>query len=140
MVPLRFEKISTRWRCGDWRRRCETRTRCGGFWRSPRSMMAARAAMGRGSAGSGCRRSATAIQWRRERKMPNACIASARAWCRRVCASRTVLKRYYSPRAFGKGRLFVRGSAICLSCAPVMDARCCAIFGPNWTACVGGSS
>ena len=32
------------------------------------------------------------------------------------------------------------GSAILLSCAPVMDARYRAIFGPNWIACVDGSS
>jgi hypothetical protein len=33
-----------------------------------------------------------------------------------------------------------RYSAILLSCAPVMDARYRAIFGPNWIACVDGSS
>jgi len=39
-----------------------------------------------------------------------------------------------------KDLLFVHGSAILLSCAPVMDARYRAIFGPNWIACVDGSS
>ena len=49
-------------------------------------------------------------------------------------------KRCCSPRAFGKDPLFVLGSAILPSCAPVMDARYRAIFGPNWIACVDGSS
>jgi hypothetical protein len=51
---------------------------------------------------------------------------------------RTELKHCCSPRAFGKGPLFVHGSAILPSCAPVTGARCRAIFGPNWTACVDG--
>ena len=75
-----------------------------------------------------------------KRRMPSARTASARSWCRRGCASKTVLKRCCSPRAFGKDPLFVHGSAILLSCAPVMDARYHAIFGPNWIACVDGSS
>ena len=73
---------------------------------------------------------------RPKRKMPSARTASARTWCGRGCASKTVLKRCCSPRAFGKDLLFVHGSAILLSCAPVMDARYRAIFGPNWIACV----
>ena len=64
----------------------------------------------------------------RKRRMPSARTASARSWCRRGCASKTVLKRCCSPRAFGKDPLFVLGSAILLSCAPVMDARYHAIF------------
>ncbi len=76
----------------------------------------------------------------RKRRMPSARTASARSWCRRGSASKTVLKRCCSPRAFGKDPLFVHGSAILLSCAPVMDARYRAIFGPNWIACVDGSS
>jgi Transposase len=36
-----------------------------------------------------------------------------------------------SPKAFGKGPLFVYGSAISLTCAPVTDARCRAILGLN---------
>src|SRR5665811_357504 len=39
----------------------------------------------------------------RKRRMPSARTASARSWCRRGCASKTVLKRCCSPRAFGKG-------------------------------------
>src|SRR5215471_17351638 len=42
--------------------------------------------------------------------MPSAYTASARTWCRRSFASRTELKHCCSPRAFGKGRLFVHGS------------------------------
>ena len=48
-----------------------------------------------------------------------------------VQASRTELKRCCSPKAFGKGPLFVHGSTISLTCAPVTDARCRAILGLN---------
>jgi transposase len=43
-------------------------------------------------------------------------------------------------QAFGKGPRCVHGNAILLCCGPAMDARCRAIFAPNWIACVGGSS
>ena len=57
-----------------------------------------------------------------------------RAWSRRGCALRTALRRCCLPRVFGSAPRYVRGSAIFLSCAPEMDARCHATFGPNWTA------
>jgi len=50
------------------------------------------------------------------------------------------LKRCCSPRVFGKGLRFVHGTAMLPSCAPVTAVRCRAICGPNWTACVDGSS
>ena len=43
-------------------------------------------------------------------------------------------------QGFGKGPRFVRGSAIFLSCAPEMDARCRGTSVLNWTACIDGSS
>src|SRR5215471_2785491 len=68
-----------------------------------------------------------------------ALISSLRARvARRLDAAIGVVKHCCSPRAFGKGPLFVHGSAILPSCAPVTGARCRAIFGLNWTACVDG--
>jgi hypothetical protein len=53
---------------------------------------------------------------------------------------RTVLKRCYSPRAFGKGLHCVHGTGILPFCAPVTDVGYQSIFDPNWTACVDGLS